>query len=106
MAPLLLHLLAGDPELGGIGLPAVGVGSGWALVAVGFWMFLSGRLYSRKQVEDTIHDRDEWRAESRIKDAQLAEKDRHIGEMEEGFNALHLLIRSIQRGPTDGSGSS
>lgn len=70
----------------GIGLPTVGLGSGWAgllLVAV---LVFRGTLVPRRTLDDVLHDRDEWRAESRIKDTQLSEKDvqlRAVGEVGE-----------------------
>lgn len=84
----------------GIGLPQVGLGSGWAAFLLVCLMFPLGRAYSRKQVDDIIHDRDEWRAESRIKDAQIHEKDeqlRHLGEV--GRTVDHIM-RSLPR-PVD-----
>ena len=78
-----------------IGLPQVGLGSGWALVALGVVMMMRGRLYSRQAMEDVIHDRDEWRAESRIKDAQLAEKDRQLGHMAEVGKTVDAIMRAM-----------
>lgn len=63
-------------------LPNIGIGSGWVILGVGL---ATNRLMTRsqhmeqmaavqatyqRQVDDLAHDRGEWRAESRIKDAQ------------------------------------
>jgi flagellar biosynthesis/type III secretory pathway M-ring protein FliF/YscJ len=89
----------------GIGLPQVGLGSGWALVAIFVVLIYRGALVPRRTYDDVAHDRDEWRAESRIKDAQnaekdsqLAEKDKQLGHLAEvGRNTLAIMqsIKSL-----------
>lgn len=88
----------------GIGLPQIGLGSGWAAFIVVMLLIARGQLIPRRTHEDTIHDRDEWRAESRIKDAQLAEKDGQLRELSEVGRAVNAVMRAIQRGPKDGAG--
>jgi hypothetical protein len=64
----------------------------------------TGRLYTRRQYDEAIHDRDEWRTESRLKDAQIAEKDdqlRHLGEV--GRNVL-AIMQALRATHTGGSG--
>jgi hypothetical protein len=66
-------------------VPTVGLASGWALLLVGL---TSGRLMTRgahdeqvaviretyqRQVDDVIHDRGEWRTQSRITDSTVVE---------------------------------
>lgn len=66
-------------------------GGGWALTGVAVWMVLTGRLVPRATHEEVVHDRNEWRAEGRIKDQQLLEKDiqlRHMGEVGETVNTI------------------
>lgn len=72
------------------GLGVVGV-----IVILG-WMLASGRLYTRRQYDEAIHDRDEWRTESRIKDQQIAEKDTQIRHMSDGFGLLGSVTTAIQ----------
>jgi hypothetical protein len=95
----------------GVGLPQVGLGSGWAAFLVVCLMFPLGRAYSRKQVEDllaekdraiedTAHDRNEWRAESRIKDAQIAEKDGQLRHMGEVGRSVESILGALQRNAT------
>lgn len=58
---------------------------------------MRGALVPRSTHDDVIHDRNEWRAESRIKDAQLTEKDvqlRHLGEV---GRTIEQLLGSAQR---------
>lgn len=85
----------------GFGLPQIGLGSGWAAFIVVMFLIARGQLIPRRTHEDTIHDRDEWRAESRIKDAQLAEKDGQLRELSEVGRAVNAVMRAIQRGPKD-----
>lgn len=64
----------------------------------------TGRLFTKRQYDDAIHDRDEWRAESRIKDQQLATKDEQIDEkdkqlqhMGEVGRTVDAIMRALQR---------
>lgn len=59
-----------------------------ALVGVGVLLIFTGLLVPRRTLRDVEHDRDEWRAEGRI-------KDQHIAELTEQNN---ILLREI--GPT------
>lgn len=79
--------------LNGIGVVAV-------VLLVG-WLVWSGRLVPRRTYEDVLHDRDEWRAESRIKDAQLAEKDTQLGHMGEVGRIVEAAMSSIHRRAED-----
>lgn len=90
----------------GLGLPQVGLGSGWAAFLVVCLMFPLGRAYSRRQVDDIIHDRDEWRAESRIKDTQLQEKDEQLRHMVEVGRTVERIMRAVQQGATQPEESS
>lgn len=90
----------------GIGLPQVGLGLGWAVAFLFTVAVLRGGLIPRqthldavraheKALEDMAHDRDEWRAESRIKDAQLVEKDDQIGEKDKQLGHLAEVGRNV-----------
>lgn len=79
----------------GIGLPQVGLGSGWALVVLVVILILRGDLVPRRTYDDKVHDGNEWRAESRIKDAQLAEKDKQLGHMAEVGRTVDHIMRSM-----------
>lgn len=79
--------------------PAISAATGgWILTAAFVWAVLKGRLIPRTQHDDMIHDRNEWRTESRIKDQQIAEKDsqlRHLVEVGETTKAVLTGVQQI-----------
>lgn len=63
-----------------------------ALLGLCVLLVLTGRLVPRRTYDDKVHEANEWRTESRLKDAQLAEKDKQLGHMGEvGRNVLHVM---------------
>jgi hypothetical protein len=72
---------------------------GWLLFALTaitlLRMVMKGRLVPRQTLEDALHDRDEWRAESRIKDSQLATKDQHLAHLAEVGETQKMILRSL-----------
>jgi len=65
--------------------------AGWMLVASFVIAMWKGKVVPRSSLDDVMHDRDEWRTESRIKDQQIAEKDgqlQHLAEVGETQKAL------------------
>lgn len=84
----------------GIGLPQVGLGSGWAGLLVVVIFIIRGALVPRRSLEDVIHDRDEWRAESRIKDAQIAEKNEQLRHMGEVGRTVEAILGALQKNAT------
>lgn len=82
------------------------------VVLIVFWMLATNRLHTHgefermerdhlREVEDLAHDRDEWRAEGRLKDQQIDEQGiqlRSLSEvgrtMQAVLQALHDLARS------------
>ena len=79
----------------GIGLPQVGLGSGWALIVLVVVLILRGDLVPRRTYEDKVHEANEWRTESRIKDSQLAEKDKQLSHMGEVGRTVDRVMRSL-----------
>jgi hypothetical protein len=95
----------------GLPFPSIGLATGW-LVALWFVIsLLRGKLMTEsahlrevgrleadhiREVERVDHDRQEWRAESRIKDAQLQEKDAQIGERDKQLSAMESLGRTVE----------
>lgn len=77
-----------------------GIGVVGLVVLFGVLLAL-GRIFTRGQVtsmiDDVRHDRDEWRAESRLKDAQIAEKDRQLEHMGEVGRLVKDIMHSLQR---------
>lgn len=68
----------------------------------------TGRLFTKRQYDEVAHDRDEWRAEGRLKDQQIDEQSlqlRYMAEvgrtMEAILTAVHSLARS-GRAPHEG----
>lgn len=71
------------------GLGVVGV-----VILVG-WLIMTGRLVPRKTHEDSIHEANEWRTESRIKDQQIAEKDTQLRYMAEVGRTVDSIMRAM-----------
>ena len=71
------------------GVVAVAFG-GWSLAAYFFRLVYTGRLVP-------AHDRDEWRAESRIKDAQIGEKDKQLEHMGEIGHTVESFLGAFQK---------
>lgn len=73
--------------------------AGWllfAFLAVGVvTAFMKGRIVPRSSLDDAIHDRNEWRAESRIKDAQISTKDRQLDHLAEIGETQKALMNSL-----------
>ena len=79
--------------------PQIGVGSGWLFVGMFVWLVYTGKLVPRSTHDDAIHDRNEWRSESRLKDAQIAEKDtqlRHMAEVGKLTESILTAVRNAQ----------
>ena len=77
-------------------LPLEGIGVVGIVILIG-WLIASGRLVTRREADKIEHDRDEWRAESRLKDAQIAEKDRQLEHMGEVGRLVQDIMRALQR---------
>lgn len=102
----------------GVGLPEVGWSTGWIGLIFLAVLFSRGKLLTEKdhlervQIMQTLHeaaitaknaeidrinhDRMEWRTESRIKDAQFAEKDAQLAEQAKQLAAVSTLGRTVE----------
>lgn len=61
-----------------------------------------GWLVTARELSNVVHDRDEWRAESRIKDQQIAEKDeqlRHLREVGELTKTVLEVGTAVRQEP-------
>ena len=67
------------------------------LLVILFLGLATGRLFTKRQYDEATHDRDEWRAESRIKDQQIAEKDAQLGYLKEVGRTVEQFTRGLQR---------
>lgn len=75
-----------------------------ASVMLNVWfvsLIYRGRMYPGRMYDDKAHEADEWRAESRLKDKQLAEKDKQLGHLAPVGETVNAVMRAIQRGPKD-----
>lgn len=73
-------------------------GTGVVGLCVLFFLGLAtGRIFTKRQYDEVIHDRDEWRSEARLKDAQIAEKDRQLGHMEQVGRTVEQFTRGLQQ---------
>lgn len=77
---------------------------GWLLVGGFVFAILRGRLVPRSSLDDAIHDRNNWMAESRIKDVQIstkdeqiATKDRQLDHLAEVGEIQKSILRSLGR---------
>lgn len=66
-----------------------------------------GWLFTKRQYDDTVHDRDQWRTESRLKDQQLVELSEQNRAMLQAFGpTLTDFLQGLRRagvgGPRDG----
>lgn len=80
--------------------PAITAASGgWLLLGAFVVALIRGNLVPRQTLQDALDDRDEWRAESRIKDQQIAEKDTQLGHMAEVGRNVLAIMHSIKQYP-------
>lgn len=90
-------------------VPTVGLGAGWALLLLGL---TSGRLMTRtaheeqmnavrdtfqRQVDDVIHDRGEWKTQSRITDTTVVELlDQQRGLLTSVANTVAAVMEALK----------
>lgn len=70
---------------------------GWTLVAGFVTAMWKGKVIPRTSLDDALHDRDEWRAESRIKDQQIAEKDQQLQHLAEVGETQKSVLSSLAK---------
>lgn len=81
-------------DLGALDLNQIGTVAAVLLFGLGL---ATGRIFTRRQYDEIAHDRDEWRSESRIKDAQIAEKDTQLAHLKEVGRTVEQLVRGLQQ---------
>lgn len=84
-----------------VSLGTLGIGSGWALVALFVITIIRGGLVPRRTYDDKIHEAQEWRTESRLKDQQIAEKDAQLGHLAEVGRTIEKVFRTQQERERD-----
>ena len=82
----------------GIPIAAVdGVGVVGVVLLFGIGL-ATGRVFTKRQYDDAMHDRDEWRAESRLKDAQILELTEQNTKMLNAFGpTLTNFLRELRK---------
>lgn len=110
-------LLAAWAVVDDVGLPTVGWSTGWALFFFIAVQFLRGKLLTEKdhlermavlaeahatvlaakdrEIDRINHDRQEWRTESRLKDAQIAEQHSQAAEKDKQLSAVGEIGRTL-----------
>lgn len=97
-----------EPIVEGVPPSMLGIGAGWLLVGIFVLAILRGKLVPKatvdrietqhqQQLERVEHDRDEWRTEGRLKDAQIAEQNKQLGMLAEVGETVKQLAQGIQR---------
>jgi len=71
--------------------------AGWLLVAAFVTAIIKGALVPRSALDDVMHDRAEWRTESRIKDQQIQEKDEQLKHLAEVGETQKAVLSSLAR---------
>jgi len=86
-------------ELAGIPIGAL---TPAALLGILVLLIALGKLVPRRTMEDTIHDRDEWRTAHRISEQSRVELAGMVGELLEHARTTDAFIRSLPHphGPT------
>ena len=82
--------------LDGVPLDQLGIGAGWAIVALFVIAILRGNLIPRRTYDDIVHDRDEWRAAQRISESARVEGEIQRNHMAETANTMNQLMRELQ----------
>lgn len=67
-----------------------------ALCGLFVLLVFTGRLVPRKTYDDKAHEAEEWRAEGRIKDQQIAVKDEQIAEKDAQLRHLGEVGRTVE----------
>ena len=84
-----------------IGIPAIGLGTGWLVALMFVVALLRGNLITKtahtEALEQSNHDRLEWRSESRIKDAQISEKDEQLREKDKQLALLQSVASTVEK---------
>ena len=78
------------------------IGGVLGLVVALFWLLATGRLVTRRELDQATHDRDEWRTESRIKDQEIQAKNDQLAHLAEVGRTVDAVLRALKSGPPQG----
>lgn len=81
----LVALLDGVGTVGLIVLFAIALARGWVVTS--------------REHDNLLKDRDEWRSESKLKDAQLDEKDTQLRHLAEVGHTVDSIMSALRNGP-------
>ena len=73
----------------------VGIGSGWALVALFVVLIYRGNLVPKRFYDDIVHDRNEALTSGRIKDQQIHEKDEQLSSLAEVGKTVQAVLIAV-----------
>lgn len=65
------------------------------------WAIISGRLVPRRTFDDQVHEANEWRTESRLKDQQIAEKDTQLRSLAEVARTVDRVLHALPTLPEE-----
>lgn len=78
----------------------VGILNGGGVIGVVLivaWMLWTGRLVTRREVDDIAHDRDEWRAAHRISEtARVEEREHNAALVTEVANPVREFLAAFR----------
>jgi hypothetical protein len=75
-----------------------GVGVVGVVLLVG-WLIWTGRLATRREIDDIMHDRDEWRAAHRISETARQVLSDQVDELLEHSRTTTAIVRSLRPDP-------
>lgn len=71
-------------------------GGGVLTVLIGvYWALVTGRLATRREVEDIMHDRDEWRTAHRISETGRVKSEDQTAELLRHFEVIERVLRAL-----------
>lgn len=79
-----------------VGIP-VSVLAPSALCGLFVLFVFTGQLIPKRSHDEVVHDRNEWRTESRIKDQQIAELTEQNTKMLAGFDVVQDFLAGLRR---------
>lgn len=81
--------------IGGVPINVEGIGTVGLVVLFGLAL-ARGWLFTKRQYDDVVHDRNEWRAAHRISEAARLESLEHQRPMAETASTMNQLMHELQ----------
>ena len=72
-----------------------------ALAGLAVLLVFTGKLVPSRTHLETVHDRDEWRAECRIKDARIEQLVKQNDQLLEVAHTVNAVLRSLPAAKDD-----